>query len=110
MLALNRMPVLYKLYKGDKKVLYVGKSDTDDIIIPEDIMKKICDDTEDYFTDILEITDKTGSELLWVWRKYYDLYKPEWNKKRPICTDEERLQNENRQRAYFYHKWKKVHG
>lgn len=102
------MPVVYKLFRGtDKKTFYIGKSETEEVELPKEVMAKVCADPSDFFTEVLETTDKTGTDLLLIQRKYYDEYKPEWNTKKPICTAEEREQNEKKSRAFFYQKWRR---
>ena len=55
---------------------------------------------ENHSLECLEETEKSGTELLWLERKYYDDLKPLGNMKRPICTEEERKENEEKK------KWK----
>ena len=62
---------------------------------------------ENHKIECLEETEKESTDLLWLERKHYDELKPIGNSRRPICSEEERKQNEQKSRAFFFQRWKK---
>jgi hypothetical protein len=118
------MPCVYKLTRiSDSTIIYVGSTkDIDcreyghfkDSMNPRHTFRKAYDlilengGWDNHVLEILEETDKIGTELLLLERKWYDELKPIGNTKRPILTEEERKSSPvNKKRAYFYNKWRK---
>lgn len=116
------MPCVYEIVrKNDETVVYVGSSR--DLCTRTDwhkkssempTMRKLYDlilengGFDNHEFKVLEETEKVGTDLLLLERKYYDEKKPIGNSKRPILYPEEREEAEARKRAYFFHKWKKA--
>ena len=116
------MPCVYKIVRSsDDVVLYVGS--TKDIncrelnhlktsVSEKATMRKVYElirnngGWENHKFVCCEDTDKEGTDLLWLERKYYDELKPIGNVRKPICTEEEREKNELAKRAMFYRRWK----
>jgi len=122
-MAPSRMPCIYKITRiSDNTIIYVGSSrdlecrkisHLKESIREKKSLRKVYTmiqengDWDNHSLEHLELTEKEGTDLLWLERKYFDELKPIGNTRRPICTEEERKVNEEKTRAVFYHRWRK---